>query len=53
MAHLESVRELDDRRSYWKARAPLGLTVEWTAEIVEERPNELISWRSVERTPRS
>jgi uncharacterized membrane protein len=48
MTHLESVRELDDRRSYWKAHAPLGLTVEWTAEIVEERPNELISWRSVE-----
>ena len=48
MAHLESVRVLDDRRSYWKAHAPLGLTVEWTAEIVEERPNELLSWRSVE-----
>jgi uncharacterized membrane protein len=48
MAHLESVRVLDDRRSYWKAHAPLGLTAEWTAEIVEERPNELISWRSVE-----
>ncbi len=55
MAHLESVRELDDRRSYWKAHAPLGLTVEWTAEIVEERPNELISWRSVKesRVPNS
>jgi uncharacterized membrane protein len=48
MAHLESVRVLDDRRSYWKAHAPLGLTVEWTAEIVEERSNELISWRSAE-----
>ena len=48
MAHLESVRELDQRRSYWKVRAPLGRTVEWTAEIVEDRPNELLSWRSVE-----
>jgi uncharacterized membrane protein len=48
MVHLEFVRQLDDRRSYWIARAALGLTVEWTAEIVEERPNELISWRSVE-----
>lgn len=48
MSHLESVRQLDDRRSYWKARAPLGATVEWTAEIVEDRPNELIAWRSVE-----
>lgn len=50
MGHLESVRELDLRRSYWKVRAPLGTTVEWTAEVVEDRPNELISWRSVEDT---
>jgi uncharacterized membrane protein len=48
MVHLESVRELDQRLSYWKMHAPLGTTVEWTAEIVEDRPNSLISWRSVE-----
>jgi uncharacterized membrane protein len=47
MAHLESVRVMDGRRSYWKARAPLGSTVEWVAEIVEDRPNELIAWRSL------
>jgi uncharacterized membrane protein len=48
MTHVKSVRVLDDRRSYWKVRTPLGTTVEWTAEIIEERPNELISWRSTE-----
>jgi uncharacterized membrane protein len=48
MVHLDSVRELDAHRSYWRMHAPLGMTVEWTAEIVENRPNELISWRSVE-----
>ena len=48
MAHVKSVRVLDDRRSYWKIRTPLGTTVEWTAEIIEDRPNELISWRSTE-----
>jgi uncharacterized membrane protein len=48
MAHLESVRVMDDRRSYWKAKAPLGATVEWTAEITEDRPAELIAWRSLE-----
>jgi uncharacterized membrane protein len=48
MVHLESVRELDQRLSYWKMHAPLGTTVEWTAEIVEDRPSSLISWRSVE-----
>jgi uncharacterized membrane protein len=47
MSHLESVRKLDDRRSHWKARGPAGTTVEWDAEITEDRPNELIAWRSL------
>jgi uncharacterized membrane protein len=47
MQHLESVRVLDDRRSHWKARAPAGTSVEWDAEILDDRPNELIAWRAV------
>jgi len=46
MEHLESVQVLDERRSRWRARAPGGSSVEWDAEIVEDRPNELIAWRS-------
>ena len=48
MAHLDSVRMMDDRRSYWRVKAPLGATVEWVAEISDDRPNELIAWRSLE-----
>ena len=48
MRHLESVTVLDDRRSHWVAKAPAGQTVEWDAETLEDRPNEMISWRSVE-----
>ncbi|MGI9041862.1 MAG: SRPBCC family protein [Gemmatimonadales bacterium] len=48
MEHLESVQVTDDRRSRWKAKAPAGTTVEWDAEITEDRPNELIAWRSVQ-----
>lgn len=48
MAHLESVRTTGNGRSHWVARAPAGRTVEWDAEIVDERPNELIAWRSVD-----
>jgi uncharacterized membrane protein len=47
MEHLESVRVLGQERSHWKARAPAGTTVEWDAETVEERPGELIAWRSL------
>jgi uncharacterized membrane protein len=48
MTHLESVQTTGDRRSHWKAKAPAGRTVEWDAELVEDRPGELISWRSLE-----
>ncbi|MGH7510473.1 MAG: SRPBCC family protein [Gemmatimonadales bacterium] len=48
MAHLESVQVLDERRSRWRAKAPAGTTVEWEAEITEDRPNELIAWRAIE-----
>ncbi|WP_433186946.1 SRPBCC family protein [Actinoallomurus sp. CA-150999] len=46
MIHLESVREIEDGRFRWKARSPLRGTVEWEAEITEDRPGELIAWRS-------
>jgi uncharacterized membrane protein len=48
MSHLVSVEELDDRRSRWTAEGPLGANVSWEAEIIEDHPGELISWRSVE-----
>jgi uncharacterized membrane protein len=37
----------DDGSSHWVAKAPLGI-VEWDAEIAQDRPGELIAWRSVE-----
>lgn len=48
MNHLESVRILDDKVSHWVAKGPLGTTVEWDAEIINEKENELFAWRSVE-----
>ncbi|MEU6095119.1 SRPBCC family protein [Streptomyces sp. NPDC047079] len=50
MAHLESVEPRGDGRSHWRARGPLKQTVEWDADIVEDRPGKLIAWRSVGRT---
>jgi uncharacterized membrane protein len=47
MAHLESVQVLENNRSRWKAKSPAGTTVEWEAETIEDRPNELIVWRSL------
>ena len=48
MHHLEAVRITGPRTSHWKAKAPIGMTVEWDAEILEDIPNESIVWRSLE-----
>jgi uncharacterized membrane protein len=47
MDNLESVTVLDERRSHWVAKGPLGARVEWDAEVHNEIPNELIAWRSL------
>ncbi len=48
MSHLESVRVLPNGRSRWTAKGPVGSKVEWDAETLVERQDEIISWRSVE-----
>lgn len=48
MHHLESVKVKGDGRSHWVAKAPAGTSVEWDAEVTEDRTNELIAWRSLE-----
>jgi uncharacterized membrane protein len=47
MQHLESVQQLDDRRSRWCAIGPAGLRVEWDAEIVREEPGRELAWQSL------
>jgi uncharacterized membrane protein len=48
MHHLESVQPTGGKRSHWVTKGPLGRRFEWDAEIITERENELIGWRSVE-----
>jgi uncharacterized membrane protein len=48
MHHLESVERVTDTLSRWRAKGPAGREVEWTAEIINEVPNKVIGWRSIE-----
>lgn len=48
MRHLKSVEKKTGNKSHWVAKAPAGLSVEWDAEIINERENELIAWKSIE-----
>jgi uncharacterized membrane protein len=46
MRHLDSVEKIDERRSHWIGKSPVG-RVEWDAEIVDEREGHYLAWRSL------
>ena len=46
MQHLQSVTSAGNGLSHWVVKAPAGQEVEWDAELVDERPNERLAWRS-------
>lgn len=48
MRHLDSVERITDTISHWRAKGPAGTSVEWNAEIINEVPNQVIGWRSLE-----
>ncbi|GGR18533.1 SRPBCC family protein [Deinococcus ruber] len=47
MRHLQEVKVLDDRRSHWTVKGPLG-EVSWDAELTADEPGKRIAWQSVE-----
>ena len=48
MKNVEAVECHDRMRSHWVVKGPAGLKVDWEAEIINDLPNELIAWRSVD-----
>lgn len=50
MSHLQEVQVVDEKHSHWVARAPMGRTVEWDAEITEDIPGKRIAWNSMPRS---
>jgi uncharacterized membrane protein len=46
MEGVEEVRQLDDKRLFWRARIG-GVTKEWQSEIVDQTPNRRIAWRGI------
>ncbi|MFL6025126.1 MAG: SRPBCC family protein [Marmoricola sp.] len=49
MEGVEQVRQLDDTHVHWKAEIG-GITREWDAEIVDQTPDERVTWRSTDGT---
>jgi uncharacterized membrane protein len=47
MRRLEAITVLDKNRSRWVALGPMGRRITWDAELVADRENEYIEWRSL------
>lgn len=47
MNHVKSVTQIDEHRSTWVVKGPMGTDLEWTAQILTDREGELISWESL------
>lgn len=50
MDGVEEVRQLDDTRLHWVAKIG-GQRREWDARITEQRPDQVIAWRSEQGEP--
>jgi uncharacterized membrane protein len=48
MSQHASVQRHSNLRSHWKIASIGGATLEWDAEIINDVPNELLAWRSLE-----
>ena len=49
MDGVEQVQQLDDKHLHWKANIA-GVKREWDAEIVDQTPDERITWRATDGT---
>jgi uncharacterized membrane protein len=47
MRHLKDVRSIDSQHSRWVAEGALGKDLEWAAEIINERQDEMLAWCSL------
>ena len=47
MPHLETVEQLDAKRSRWTAKAFDAVPISWDAEIINEVPFETIGWKTL------
>jgi uncharacterized membrane protein len=46
MENVDKIEKLDEQRSRWTIKAPLGSTVEVVTRITDDEPGKLIAWES-------
>jgi uncharacterized membrane protein len=48
LGDMAQVTEVGDGRQHWVVPAPLNQRLEWDTQIVEERPGQMVRWKSLE-----
>ena len=48
MRHIQSVTDQGNGVSHWVAKTDQGRTLEWDAQLIEDKPNQMLSWQSLE-----
>lgn len=47
MRHLKNVRSIDSQHSRWVAEGAFGNDLQWDAELINEREDEMLAWASL------
>jgi len=47
MTHVKSVQDLGNGRSHWVVQVLNNMELEWDAQIIQDRPNEMIAWETL------
>lgn len=50
LSHVERVEVLDPTHSRWTIKGPAGAPMSWDAALINDKPGELIAWRTVDST---
>lgn len=47
LPHIEHVKDLGHGRTRWTARGPLGASLSWDAEVINQDPGRMVAWQSI------
>jgi len=48
LSHVDRVEILDRTRSRWTVKGPAGTRISWEAELINDKPGEVIAWRTID-----
>lgn len=51
MSHVQSVAKTSERTSHWVVTGPAGASLEWDSEIVDDREDVRLGWRTLPDSP--